>query len=240
MDQAKRIYDCIVVDDDELDRLVLLSQVRKYPFLRVTGEFESAEEALDYLTANPLPDVLLLDVDMPGMSGLELRNQLLEIPACVFVTSHPEFALEGFESAALDYIVKPLKSDRFARAMERLEQFLSIHSKAELLDFTLGADTLFIKEGVNRVKLNLQDIIYLEALKDYTGIVTRQKKFNVLSPLSNLLKEPGFRNFVRIHRSYAIQKHFVEGISSKGVQINEQLLPVGRSYKRSVDELFLK
>ncbi|RYY62443.1 MAG: response regulator transcription factor [Chitinophagaceae bacterium] len=240
MDQVKGIYDCIIVDDDDLDRLMLLSQVRKYPFLRVAGEFESAMDALEHIKANGEPDVLLLDVDMPEMSGLELRRQLLPIPACIFVTSHPEFAIDGFESAALDYIVKPLKADRFAKAMQRLEQFLSIHSKAELLDYTLGADTLFIKEGVNRVKLQLYDIVYLEALKDYTGIVTRQKKFNVLSPLGNLLKEPAFRNFVRIHRSYAIQKHYVEEISSRGVKVNEQVLPIGRSYKDSLEELFLK
>lgn len=238
MDQVKRIYDCIIVDDDELDRLMLLSQVKRYHFIRVAGAYESAIEALAHVKANGAPEVLLLDVDMPEMTGLELRKQLSGIPACIFITSHPEFALEGFESAALDYIVKPLRSDRFARTMDRLEQFLTVHSKAELLDYTLGADTLFIKEGVNRVKLQLHDIIYLEALKDYTGIVTRQKRFNVLSPLGNLLKEPGFRNFVRIHRSYAIQKHFVEEISSKGVKVNEQILPIGRSYKDSVAELF--
>ena len=240
MDQLKRIYDCIIVDDDELDRLMLQSQVRKYPFIRIAGAFESASEAIAYIQQHGAPEILLLDVDMPGISGLELRKQLPDIPACVFVTSHPEFALEGFESAALDYIVKPLKGDRFAKAMERLEKFLSLHSKAELLDYTLGADTLFIKEGVNRVKLQLHDIIYLEALKDYTGIVTRQKRFNVLSPLSNLLKEPGFRNFVRIHRSYAIQKHFVEEISSRGVKVHEQVLPIGRSYKDSLEKIFLK
>ena len=99
------------------------------------------------------------------------------IPACIFFTSHPEFAVEGFETAAPDFIVKPLKADRFANAMERLEHFLEIHHKADLLDYTLGEDTLFIKDGHNHVKLQLHEIIYLEALKDYAGIITNKKKY---------------------------------------------------------------
>ena len=177
---------------------------------------------------------------MPDMNGLDLRKQLAQVPACIFVTSHPEFAVEGFEIATLDYIVKPLKADRFAKAMERLQQFLEIHYKAELLDYTLGEDTLFIKDGHNHIKLQLYEIIYLEALKDYTGIVTRRKKFCVLTPLGNLLKEKAFQTFVRIHRSYAIQKHFIKEISSKEIMINDILLPIGRSYKEAVERLLMQ
>jgi len=208
--------------------------------VRIAGVFESAAKALAFIQKNESPDVLFLDIDMPGMSGLDLRKELEQIPACIFVTSHPEFALEGFEIAALDYIVKPLKADRFAKAMGRLEQFLEIHYKAELLDYTLGEDTLFIKDGHNHIKLQLFEIIYLEALKDYTGIVTRKKKYCVLTPLGNLLKEKAFQTFIRIHRSYAIQKHFIKEISAKEIMINEMLLPIGRSYKEAVERLLMQ
>jgi DNA-binding LytR/AlgR family response regulator len=237
MQEQKKIYDCIIADDNKLDRLLLESYVRKYPFIHITGVFGSALEALAFVQENGAPDILLLDIDMPEMSGLALREQLQQIPACIFVTSHPEFALEGFEMAALDYIVKPLKATRFAVAMARLEQFLTIHYKAELLDYTLGAGTLFIKSGLNHIKLQLHDIIYLEALKDYTGIVTNQKKFYVLTPLGSLLKEKDFQSFVRIHRSYAIQKHYISEISSKGIKVNDLILPVGRTYKETVEKL---
>lgn len=240
MDPKRTDYTCIIVDDDELDRLTLVSYVRRYPFLRMAGVFASAAEALVFIQKNEPPDVLLLDIDMPDMNGLDLRKQLAQVPACIFVTSHPEFAVEGFEIATLDYIVKPLKADRFAKAMERLQQFLEIHYKAELLDYTLGEDTLFIKDGHNHIKLQLYEIIYLEALKDYTGIVTRRKKFCVLTPLGNLLKEKAFQTFVRIHRSYAIQKHFIKEISSKEIMINDILLPIGRSYKEAVERLLMQ
>ena len=237
MNPTKKIYACIIVDDNELDRLTLVSYLRKYPFIHIAGVFESPALALAHVQRATAPDILFLDIDMPGMNGLELRKQLERIPACIFVTSHPEFALESFEMAALDYLVKPLKAERFAKAMDRLEQFLEIHFKAELLDYTLGEDTLFIKDGHHHVKLHLHDIIYLEALKDYTGIITRQKKYCVLTPLGNLLKEKGFRTFIRIHRSYAIQKHFVKEISAREVMINDLLLPIGRSYKEEVEKL---
>ena len=185
MNPKRTNYTCIIVDDNELDRLTLVSYVRRYPFIQIAEAFESAAGALAFIQMNTIPDVLFLDIDMPGMSGLDLRKQLGQISACIFVTSHPEFAVEGFETAALDFIVKPLKADRFANAMERLEHFLEIHHKADLLDYTLGEDTLFIKEGHNHVKLQLHEIIYMEALKDYTGIITNKKKYCVLTPLGN-------------------------------------------------------
>jgi two-component system, LytTR family, response regulator len=239
MSQQKTNYTCIIVDDNELDKLTLVSYVRRYPFVQIAGVFESAAEAMAYIQKNAAPDILFLDIDMPGMNGIELRKQLNQIPACIFVTSHPEFAVEGFETAALDYIVKPLKADRFTKAMERLERFLEVHHKAELLDYTLGEDTLFIKDGHNHIKLQLHEIIYLEALKDYTGIVTHKKKYCVLTPLGNLLKEKAFRTFIRIHRSYAIQKHFISKITSKEVLVNDVLLPIGRTYKDLLEDIKL-
>jgi DNA-binding LytR/AlgR family response regulator len=236
MDELNKKYKCIIIDDNEIDRLTVLAFVRRYPFLHVEGIFESAQEALVFARKSP-PDVLLLDIDMPEINGLELRKQLEQVPACIFITSHPEFALESFETTALDFLVKPLRSERFAKAMERLEHFLEIHYKAELLDYTLGEDTLFIKDGYNHIKLQLYEIIYLEALKDYTGIITRQRKYCVLTPLGNLLKEKAFQTFIRVHRSYAVQKHFINKITPKEVMVNNILLPIGRSYKKTLDKL---
>jgi len=239
MNPMKKAYTCIIVDDNELDRLTLVSYVRRYSFVQIAGVFESPALALAFVLETP-PDILFLDIDMPGMSGLDLRKQLLKIPACIFVTSHPEFALESFDMSALDYLVKPLKADRFARTMERLEHFLEIHFKAELLDYTLGEDTIFIKDGHNHVKLKLYEIVYLEALKDYTGIVTHKKKYCVLTPLGTMLKEKAFQSFIRIHRSYAIQKHFIKEISGREVMVNDTLLPVGRSYKEVVEKILIE
>lgn len=236
MNPGKDSYTCIIVDDNEIDRLTVTSFVRRYPFIHIDGIFESGKEASEFCQKS-LPDILFLDIDMPGMSGLDLRKQLSKVPACIFVTSHPEYALEGFETAALDFLVKPLRSERFEKAIERLQHFLEIHNKAGLLDYTLGEDTLFIKDGHNHIKLKLHEIIYLEALKDYTGIITSKKRYCVLSPLGNLLQQKSFKSFVRIHRSYAVQKHFINKITAKEVMVNNTMLPIGRTYKETLDKI---
>lgn len=227
---------CMVVDDDKIDRLTTVSFLNDFPFVEILGVYASPLEALAAAQLQ-VPDVLFLDIDMPEMTGLELRKQLLHIPACVFITSYPDYAVEGFEMAALDFLVKPFTVERFAAMMVRLQQHVSIRHKASLLEHTLGADTIFIKDGHEQIKLQLHEVIYLEALKDYTGVVTAQKKYAVLSPLGNLIKEKAFGSFIRIHRSYAIQKHFIKKISSGEVWVNNIVLPVGRTYKAALNGL---
>jgi two-component system, LytTR family, response regulator len=223
-------YNCIIVDDDEIDRLTTVSFVRQFSFIKIAGVYSSALEALASIKGQ-LPDIAFLDVDMPGMSGLELRQHLSSIPACVFITSYPDYAVESFELAALDFIVKPIKAERFAKTMERIQTFFTIHDKAKLLDHSLGADTIFIKDGHEQVKLQLHDIIYLEALKDYTSIVTSAGKHCILSSLGNLLKEPGFQSFIRIHKSYAVQKNYIDRVKAQEVIVKNISLPVGRAFK---------
>jgi DNA-binding LytR/AlgR family response regulator len=232
-----KVYNAIIVDDKELDRLAVTSFVRKYPFLKITGTYSSAEGALDEIE-NTNPDVAFLDIDMPGLSGLELRKKLTHIPACIFITSYPDYAVESFEMAALDFIVKPINAARFDVTIKRLELFLSLIEKSNLFDYSLGGDTIFIKDGYEQVKLNLRDVMYLEALKDYTSVVTRHKKYCVHALLGNLLKEDNFQSFTRIHRSYAVQKNYVDKINGQQATLGEIVLPVGRVYKDAVASIF--
>lgn len=227
---------CIIVDDDEVDRLTTVSFARKYSFLSIDGVFDSAEAALQALPGLE-PAVLLLDIDMPGISGLQLREQLLHIPACIFITSYADYAVDSFEKEALDFLVKPIKADRFAKAMERLKEYLVIREKASLLDERLGAGAIFIKDGYEQVKINLHEIIYLEALKDYTSIVMADRKYCVHAALGNLIREAGFQSFIRIHRSYAVQKNYIKKISASEVLVDTVALPVGRSYKDFLNNL---
>lgn len=236
MPDSLRIYNTIIVDDNEIDQLHTLMYAKKYPFLNISGRFSTAEEALDFLQKNDV-EVLLLDIDMQGMNGHELRRLAGEKQACIFITSYPDYAVESFELAALDFLVKPIESGRFEKAMERLKAYLEIVHKAGLFESSLGTDAIFIKDGHQQVKIQLHDILYLEALKDYTRIVTPEKKYCVLSILGNLLQETAFKTFIRIHRSYAVQKHFISKISAQQVFINDISLPIGRTFKDSLDSL---
>ena len=232
----KTVFSAVIVDDDEVDGLTTLSFVRQQPFLQVAGLYENAEEALAAVATNK-PDVLFLDVDMPGMSGLQLRAALLDVPACIFISAFADYALESFEVDALDFLVKPVNRERFEKAMLRLHDYLLLKNKAAILDNTLGGDSFFIKDGYEQVKINLHDVVYLEALKDYTSIVTAAKKYCVHSAMGNLIKEKNFSQFVRIHRSYAVQKNYIKKISSSEIQVNNVHLPVGRKYKDALADL---
>ena len=226
---------CIIVDDDEIDRITVLSFAKRFANLSILGVFDSAEDALLFMDSNET-DILFLDIDMPGLNGVELRKKAIDVPACIFITSHPEFAVESFELDTLDFIVKPLKFDRFAQTMRRIEEFLEIKHKALLFESSIGGDVIYIKEGHEQTKVKLHDILYLEALKDYTLIITSKKRHCVLSSIGMLLKEDHFQSFVRVHRSFAVQKNLIQKIGANEIFLNENIcIPIGRSYKDNLN-----
>lgn len=228
-------YTCIIIDDDEIDRLTVVSFAKKFPVLDILGVFESAEDALPFIDTTDL-DILFLDIDMPGLSGIEFRKKALEIPVCIFITAHPEHAVESFEIETLDFIVKPLKLDRFSQTVSRIEEFMEVKLKASLFEASIGGDTIYIKEGHEQTKVKLHEILYLEALKDYTLIITNKKRHCVLSSIGNLLKDDHFQSFIRIHRSYAVQKQFIQKINTSEIILNNNIaIPVGRSYKENLN-----
>jgi two-component system, LytTR family, response regulator len=224
------LINCIIIDDNELDRLMAYSFVKKYPFLNICGVFSSVSEALATIE-NKQIDVLFSDIDMPEMNGLELRSNLKNIPVCVFITSFPDYAAESFEVETFDFLIKPIKAARFENSMNRIQQYFEIKQKADLFEHSLGGNTVFIKDGHQQIKVNLHEILYLEALKDYTRIVTTTKKHSVLTSIGNLLLESAFQSFLRIHRSFAVQPNYIDRIFAQQVYIQDFTLPIGRSYK---------
>ena len=226
---------CIIVDDNEIDRLTVLSFAKRFPNLTIIGSFADSTEALLAIENNKI-DILFLDIDMPGISGVELRKKANQVPACIFITSHPEFAVESFELDTLDFIVKPLKFDRFEQTIRRITDFFDIKNKATLFESSIGGDVIYIKEGHEQTKVKLHEILYLEALKDYTLIITPQKRHCVLSSIGTLLKENHFQSFIRIHRSFAVQKQFIHKINTQEIILNNNIsIPIGRSYKDNLN-----
>lgn len=222
---------CIIVDDNEIDRLTVLSFVKRFPEITILGVCSQAEEALQLISENDI-DILFLDIDMPGLSGVELRKKASQVPACIFITSHPEFAVESFELDTLDFIVKPLKFDRFESAIRRITEFFEMKEKAHLFESSIGGDVIYIKEGHEQIKVKLHEILYLEGLKDYTLVITPQKRHCVLSSIGLLLKEINFQSFIRVHRSFAVQKQFINKINTNEIILHNNLsIPVGRSFK---------
>jgi DNA-binding LytR/AlgR family response regulator len=218
-----------------MDRLAVLSYAKRFTTLKIVGVFDSAEKALSFLENNSV-DIAFLDIEMPGASGIELRKKALEIPVCVFISSHSESAAETFELQTLDFIVKPFKFPRFEQTVKRIEEFMEVRLKASLFESSIGGDVVYVKTGYDQVKVKLHEILYLEALKNYTILVTEGKRHCVLSNLGEILQEEKFQSFVRIHRSFAVQKQFIQKIGSQEIELkNKVSIPVGRSFKENLN-----
>lgn len=225
---------CIIVDDEEIDRLTVLSYAKRFPILNVLGTFCNAEDALDFISKNQV-DVLFLDIDLPDLSGVELRKNAEKVPVCVFITSHPEYAVESFEVETLDFIVKPVKFERFEQTIRRMTEFMELRLKADLFEASIGGDSIYIKEGYEQTKVKLHDILYIEALKDYSLLITTEKRHCVLANIGTLLKEINFTSFIRVHRSFAVQKDYIQKICSHEIILhNNVVIPIGRSFKENL------
>jgi two-component system, LytTR family, response regulator len=229
-----KIYNCIIIDDDEIDRLTVVSYAKRFPLLKIIGVFSKAEDALP-LIEEGIVDILFLDIDMPNLNGFDFRKNAMNVPVCIYITSHPEHAVESFELDTLDFIVKPIKLERFTQTISRIEDYLELKEKAQLFETSIGGDVIYIKEGYQQTKIKLHEILYLEALKDYTKIVTQTKKHCVLTSLGNLLKEPNFNSFIRVHRSFAVQNKYINTKKTNEIELhNGTLIPVGRSYRENI------
>lgn len=224
----------MIVEDDELDRLVLHQHLKKFENITIVGSYDSAEKAMKDL--NVPADVLFLDIDLPGMNGIEFRKMTQKIPACIFVSSHTEYAIDTFELDTLDFMTKPLKSDRFQHSIQKLFEFFEMKEKSESFDALTGENQIKVKDGNSIFQIKISDILYLEALKDYTRIITSEKKHCILDSIGNLLHKNHFDSFVRIHRSFAVPKHYIRSKNTHEVELVHKIkLPIGRAYKSNLD-----
>ena len=227
----------LVVDDEDIDRLALETYASAYPFLHRTAVCSNALEAIELINRFH-PEIVFADIEMPGMNGLEMiRNLSGQVTAPIFVTSHPEFAAEGYELDAFDYLVKPLSSERFTKCINRLQDFFQLREKAAAFEKESESNFITVRQGYDKYKINVHDIIYLEAMKDYTKLVTTSGHYLVLGTLTGMHEKLPAGNFIRIHRSYIINCSRIDAVKGNKIFLFDQELPVGKLYKKAVDEL---
>src|SRR5665213_3143274 len=179
----------IIIDDEEIDRTVIETEAAKFPFLQKMATCENALEALEIIKQSQ-PDIIFLDIEMPGISGIKLiRRKITDTALPVFISSHPEFALESYELEAFDYLLKPVSSERFARCAFRLRDFFQMRTKSYAFDSGQDENFIIVKQGYDKYKIAVQDILYLEAMRDYTRITTAEKQYLVLTTLSGIIEK---------------------------------------------------
>ena len=223
----------VIIDDDEIDRAVVETEAGKFSFLQKVASCSNPVEAIEIINRFN-PDVIFLDIEMPGLSGIELIRKITNCGLPVFITSHPEFALEGFELEAFDYLLKPVSSERFARCALRLRDFYQMHKKAFAFDTEQDNNFIIIKQGYDKYKIPIHDILYLEAMRDYTRITTVTKKYLVLTTLNGIAEKLPHETFVRIHRSYIVNRNKVDAIQKNKINIQSHELPIGKLYKHAL------
>jgi DNA-binding LytR/AlgR family response regulator len=222
---------CIIVDDDGMSRNAVKHLVAQIPYLNLVGQASSSQEAINLLD-NHKVDLLLLDIEMPEMSGLTLIKGLNKPPLIILITSKKEYALEAFEYNVVDYLLKPIALDRFFKAVAKAKDILT--NSPISIDASLS-NSFFIKSNGTFIKIDIRNILWIEALGDYITLHTADnKKYTIHSTMKMIETKLPSDKFIRVHRSYIISVDNISSIDDNVVVIGKQLIPVGAVYKENL------
>ena len=238
---------CIIVEDEPLARQLLEQYVRKVPHLELLKAFSNPLEALDFLRNNEV-DILFSDIQMPEITGITLLKILQKKPLIILTTAYSEYAIEGYELDVIAYLLKPITFEKFLKAVEKATQLknekLAVIEEKKTV-YTEGVvqaipnDTqpfIFVKDGTKLVKIRLPDILYIEGLKDYVSIYTREKKIVTLQTMKSLESQLPDNQFIRIHNSYIVSLEGIDIIDKERVQIGKAFLPISDTYRKAFKE----
>ncbi|HLZ86841.1 MAG TPA: LytTR family DNA-binding domain-containing protein [Puia sp.] len=223
---------CLLVDDEPLAIQLLQKHLGQLPFFEVAGVCSNAVQALEVLNHQAI-DLLFLDIRMPQLSGLELLKNLRQPPPTILTTAYREYALDGFELDVVDYLLKPVTFDRLFKAVEKFMR-MNNRSPGPALSSSEPA-FIYLKSGYKYFKIDLREILYAESRKDYIRVVTKEKVIVSKYRLSDLEKELEGKGFVRIHRSYIVGLRHVVAFTASEVEVGEEQLPIGESYRVFVE-----
>ena len=230
---------CLVVDDDPLSVQVVLNCIANTPFLTATGSFTDSIAAAEALRTTPV-DLLFLDVEMPLLSGIELLGTLQHPPLVVLITSSKDYAVQAFEHAVVDYLVKPVSYARFLQAAQKALEVAERQAAAAATGSDAiqaaapDADFTFVKVDNKLVRVDFGDVRYVEALGDYVHIVTSQHKLIVYSTMKAVEEKFPANRFVRAHRSFIVNLNRIQAIEDNSIVIEGKYIPVGQTYLRDV------
>lgn len=234
-------HTCLIVEDEPLARNLLTEYVKKVSFLNLVKACSNPMEALDVLRTNTI-DILFLDIQMPEITGITLLKILQKKPMVILTTAYSEYALESYELDVVDYLLKPITFDRFLKAVDKAAQRITTPATT-ITEKSAGEsapDFVFVKDGTKLVKINFDDILYVEGLKDYVTIHTRTQKVVTLQRLKSLEQQLPPERFIRIHHSFIIALKAIEVVHKGEVQIGNAMIPISDSYKKAFRDLIDK
>ena len=227
----------LIVDDEPLALDILETFIAKMPNLELVARCNNALEGIEALKNHEV-DLMFLDIQMPQITGIEFLRSLRNPPAVVFTTAFPDFALEGFELDAVDYLLKPISMDRFMNAVSKATERITIRKQGTDTIEEIGDDYFFVKADKKLIKVNFSDIIYIEGLKDYVIIRQENSRVIALQTMKSLEDKLHSSNFRRVHRSYIVNLGKVLALDGNTLEVMEKgqvkVIPIGKNYR---DEL---
>lgn len=231
----------IIVDDEPLALDILETYIEQFPEMKLVARCESAIEAKEILD-NEKVDLMFLDIQMPEINGVNFLKSLDEPPLTIFCTAYPNFAVEGFELNAVDYLLKPVSLERFQKAINKVNELIPAKNDLGKSDLKSKDNTyFFVKADKKLIKVNYDDILYIEGLKDYVIIRTDQSKIITLQTMKSLEERLPTDSFIRIHRSFIVSVKKINAVVGNMIEIYEKgqakLLPIGKNYREDLSEM---
>lgn len=236
------VLNCIAIDDEPSSLRIIKEYCSKIQSVNLLGTFTNPYEAI-YTLNNDHIDLIFLDIVMPQISGPEFLKTLYNLPMVIFTTAYKEYAFEGFENDAIDYLVKPLGFDRFLKAVNKAFQMLRFKNPVTAAKEEISAVSsgfLMVKVEYTTIRVDLNDILYIEGLKDYVKIHTEGKHILTKTTMKNIIEKLPSGTFLRVHKSYIISLDKIDMIENSRIVIGNQRIPIGESYRSSFYEMINK
>jgi DNA-binding LytR/AlgR family response regulator len=230
---------CIAVDDEPLALNLVINYISQIPYLKLQKTFRDGISVIDYLASNDV-DLIFLDIEMSGLSGTQLLKTLKKKPKVIVTTAYRDYALEAFDLEVTDYLLKPFTFERFLIAVERIRN-LMYENREQTEAKEIEKEFTFVKHNGKMLKINFDDINYIEALNEYISIKTNAGSIVTLQSMKNIEKVLPKTKFVRIHKSYIISLNKIDYIEGQFIVVLNKKLPIGNKYKKSFfDAISLK
>ena len=229
---------CIIIDDEPLARKGLREYITEIDFLELSGEFDNPVKATDLLAKNEI-QLILLDIQMPKITGIDFLKSLRTAPPVIFTTAYPQFAVDGYELNALDYLVKPISFDRFLKAALKAREYYELREKNSASKPSDKTGFFFIKADNKLVKISLDELKFVEALQNYVVVHTRDKKYITYLTFKAVEEYLPADRFIKTHKSYIVAADKIDRIEGNSIRIGSYDLPISRNLKEEVLEKLL-
>ncbi len=228
---------CLAVDDEPLALDIIESYISKLPYLHLVKTCSSATEAMQVLQEEKV-DLMFLDIEMPELTGIQLLNILKNHPLIIFTTAYPDYALEGFNQDAVDYLLKPIPFDRFLKAVNKAQERLQRTNKnapeapaPQTNNVPHEHDFMFVKADYKTIRVDFKDVLWIEGLKDYIIIQTVDQKIITLLSMNKMMEKLPDTKFLRVHRSFIVALQKIDSIEKSRIRVGKKEIPIGEVYK---------